>query len=426
VRILHVWRRPYPFDIRVDKISRTLAQDGHEVHILAANAGNEPTLERENGLTIHRLPALRGVPRSVSRATTYPTAWNPRWLRALLEACTRTRPEVLLVRDVQLALPCLAIRSALHIPLVLDLPEHWPAVISIWRQTEGLCLRNLFTRSVAMFTAAERIAALHADHVLVCVEEMVDRMVRIGVPRDRVHLVRNTPDLVAYPRLDSGQALRAARIRAALESRFVVAYAGELDLFRGIDVLLRAIARLRQQIPSIRLLCIGPGKPRNLDVLHELCRELDLGNNVSFTGWLDQQVMLDHLAASDVCVAPFHRCEHIDHTLSNKIFDYMSLGKPFVATEAVPICRLLSEVKCGIAVQSRDVGALEQALRSLLDPIRRERLGREGLRAVREQYNWQLTDGPTLARLFQHIAATRLATEDRSRIGTRPHLERRC
>jgi glycosyltransferase involved in cell wall biosynthesis len=403
VRILHVWRRAYPFDIRVCKINHTLAQAGHEVHLLAANGGDQPAREQTAEITIHRLPALRGMLRPLSRPSGYPTAINPRWRAALSRACAEVRPEALLVRDVQLMSPCVALRNRLGIPLVLDLPENWPAVIRIWRATEGMTLRNVLTRSPRLFARAERRSARAADHVLVCVEEMAARAARLGAPPERISLVRNTPDLDLFPRMDDGQARRAAEIRDRMQSSYVIIYAGEIDLFRGLEVLVRAVARLRRTVPDVRLYCVGPSKPASLRVIRRAVSEQRMEEAVVFTGWLDQPEMLDYIAASDVGASPLHWCEQLETTLSNKLFDYMSLGKPFVATDAGPIRRLAEECDCGLLAPSGDDAALAEALAALADTALRRRLGERGLQAVREKYHWGLSDGPAVAQVFARL-----------------------
>lgn len=59
MNILVIWKNDYPWDIRVEKISTTLALAGHDVHILARNIGQNSTEERLNNVYIHRLKPLR-------------------------------------------------------------------------------------------------------------------------------------------------------------------------------------------------------------------------------------------------------------------------------------------------------------------------------------------------------------------------------
>ena len=44
--------------------------------------------------------------------------------------------------------------------------------------------------------------------------------------------------------------------------------------------------------------------------------------------------------ASDIGVLPFHECGHMHTTLANKIFDYMALGIPFIASDVRPMRNL--------------------------------------------------------------------------------------
>jgi glycosyltransferase involved in cell wall biosynthesis len=400
VRILHVWRRPYPFDIRVQKISRTLGLAGHEVHIAATNSGSEPEAAPVEGLTVHRLPPLPGPLQQLGRLTGYPSPWNPRWMAGLRRICARVQPEALLVRDIHLMPLCARTARRLGIPIVLDLPENWPALWTVWRETEGINLQNVLTRSVRLCRRAERAAVRAADHVLVCVEEMRDRLLTLGVPEQRITLVRNTPDLDRYPRLDAAQQDRAARIRAGLGADFVIAYGGEVEPFRGLDTLLHALALLRPTVPGAKLLLVGPSKGGNKRKILAVAARLGVTDAVLFTGWLEQADLLDHVLAADVGAATFYACEQFETTLTNKLFDYMSLGKPVLATDVRPMRRILEECACGLLVPSRDGEAAAAALRRLLDPRYRQQLGENGIRAVRDKYQWAVSDGPAVARLF--------------------------
>jgi hypothetical protein len=46
-RVLYVWDGDYPWDVRTEKICRTLSDSGMEVAILARNAGNQPRIEEQ-------------------------------------------------------------------------------------------------------------------------------------------------------------------------------------------------------------------------------------------------------------------------------------------------------------------------------------------------------------------------------------------
>jgi glycosyltransferase involved in cell wall biosynthesis len=62
----------------------------------------------------------------------------------------------------------------------------------------------------------------------------------------------------------------------------VIGYVGRLDPFKGVDILIRAVAKVSERIPNIKVLLIGDGPSRKQ--LEQLVAELNLVKNVKFLG----------------------------------------------------------------------------------------------------------------------------------------------
>ena len=58
MRICKVYDADYPWDIRVEKITDSLIQHGHEVHLVCRNLKRSPGYECSEQLHIHRLPGV--------------------------------------------------------------------------------------------------------------------------------------------------------------------------------------------------------------------------------------------------------------------------------------------------------------------------------------------------------------------------------
>src|SRR5207244_1277274 len=97
MRVLKVYDGDYPWDVRVEKVTKTLLDAGHTVRLLCRNRARRPRREHLNGgLEICRLPS---VPSSLS----FPFFLNPLWVLCLIVEMLRFRPQRLLVRDLSLA-----------------------------------------------------------------------------------------------------------------------------------------------------------------------------------------------------------------------------------------------------------------------------------------------------------------------------------
>jgi glycosyltransferase involved in cell wall biosynthesis len=152
----------------------------------------------------------------------------------------------------------------------------------------------------------------------------------------------------------------------------------------------------------VKLTLVGDGTERRK--LEHLASSLELQSLVQFAGWVDFQRVWGYIADSTVCLIPHLRTEHTDTTLPNKLFDYMALGKPVVASDCRPLDRIIRETRCGSTFVSGSVADLQAALRKLLiDVEAQSTMGRNGQQAVREKYNWGV-DEKVLLKVIQSLS----------------------
>ena len=123
----------------------------------------------------------------------------------------------------------------------------------------------------------------------------------------------------------------------------VVGYAGTLktmDMEKGIQTLLEAMAALP---PRFRCLIIG-GLRQDIESYREESKKLGISDRVVFAGWMHYDSVPEHLAACDVLVAPFPKTPHYDLYMSPmKLFEYMAVGKPIVASRLHSIEEILDD-----------------------------------------------------------------------------------
>ena len=104
---------------------------------------------------------------------------------------------------------------------------------------------------------------------------------------------------------------------------------------------------------------------------------------------------------ASIGLLPFHACEHINATLANKLFEYMALGLPVVASDVPPMVRILEENRAGITFRSGDGADLANKIEMLAqDREARDLCGQAGRKASNERYNWTI-DGARLVRAVE-------------------------
>jgi glycosyltransferase involved in cell wall biosynthesis len=222
------------------------------------------------------------------------------------------------------------------------------------------------------------------NHTLVVVEESRDRLIRMGVDPRAITLVGNTP---RYRRFKKAAASFPGSLQAH-QGKFIIMYVGFVNYSRGLDVVISALGKLIGHTDQVYLTLVGSGNA--VGALKELVNRLHLEQYVSFEGWIDNRLVPEYIASSDVCIISHRKCSHWDNTIPNKLFDYMAAGKPVLASDVSPMRRIMTDTQCGLIYKDDDLDDCCAQLKRLMDPILRERLGKEGERAVVGKYNWDV------------------------------------
>ena len=160
-----------------------------------------------------------------------------------------------------------------------------------------------------------------------------------------------------------------------------VLFLGRLDEKRkGLAVLLEAYPLLRQRIPDLLLVLVGPGDPD--EVLADVGPALRAG--IVCLGRVDDEAKASALVSADVYVAP-----HIGgESFGIVLLEAMAAGTPVVASDLDAFERVLDGGRCGVTFPVGDHVALADAVGSLLDdPAKRRELAERG-RQRAAVYDW--------------------------------------
>ncbi|HEU5321072.1 MAG TPA: glycosyltransferase family 4 protein, partial [Methylomirabilota bacterium] len=359
----------------------------------------EAVREDRDGVAIHRLPPM---PLGADGALTFPAFVNPVWLAAIAGVVRRQGADVILVRDLPLALAGIAVGRLTGRPVVLDFAENYPAMLrDFWPANRRRPL-NWVARHPRVAAVVERLAVRGADHILVVVQEALERVRDLGVPAARLSVVANTP----LPERFAGLEARAREAEAASPT-FDLVYLGFLDAARGVDTAIAAMPAVVARVPDARLVVVGSGGDEAR--LRGLAAASGAGGHIRFAGWVPHEAAYEWIARSAVGLVPHRATPSWMTTIPNKLFDYMALAKPVVASDARPVRRIVETEACGLVFPSGDAEALAAQVVRLRDAALRHRLGDNGRAAVRARYNWTVDETTLLGALEATRTASRPA-----------------
>lgn len=379
MRLLKLYDGDYPWDVRVEKMLRTLVGAGHEVTLVARNLRGRPRRERVDGAEMRRLPSFGGR----AGLLTFPAFANPLWIHAARAAARECRPERVIVRDLPLAPLGVWLAARLGVPALVDMAEPYPEALRSNWQFDDLGGLDHLLRSPRAADLVERWVLRRSPRVLVVSPESAARLERLGLPPGRCTLVGNTPDL---GRMDAAPR-QAAVLPPGFEGRPILLFTGILVGDRGVEVAVAGMKRLRERRPRPALVVIGDGRARPR--FEKAVRDEGVQDDVAFLGWMEHSALPAFIARADVGLLPFHACTHIHTTLANKLFDYMAKGLPVLASDARPMVRVLEETGAGLVFRAGDPDDFARQAAALLDdPARRAACGERGRKAVVETYQW--------------------------------------
>jgi glycosyltransferase involved in cell wall biosynthesis len=167
-----------------------------------------------------------------------------------------------------------------------------------------------------------------------------------------------------------------------------VLFVGNLEPRKQVDVLLRAVARLREPMPEVRLLIVGSGESAGpLDQTPRLARlshELGLEAAVRFVGWLPNEQLRGAYAAADAFALPSS-----SEAQGIVALEAMACGLPVVASRVGGLLGTIDDEQSGFLVPAGDVEALAARLAQVLgQPALRAAVGDAARRAVETRFTW--------------------------------------
>jgi glycosyltransferase involved in cell wall biosynthesis len=185
----------------------------------------------------------------------------------------------------------------------------------------------------------------------------------------------------------------------------VVAYAGHLYPWKGVDVLVETLAK-RSDMKGL-ILGGSPGDP-DIERLRALADRLGVASRVEFAGLLPASDVPARLAQATVLVLPTTATPSARYSCPLKMFEYMAAGRTIVASDLPAVREVLTADVNAVLVPPEDSEALGSALQRVIDgPQFAERLARQAFDDV-AGYSW-VRRAERLEALFAHVKERRKA-----------------
>jgi glycosyltransferase involved in cell wall biosynthesis len=274
-------------------------------------------------------------------------------------------------------------------------------VSTIHNHKEALWVSQEWIRSLAY--RQDIVMARLTDKVICVTDGLRKRLIKDGLPRDRVKMVPSCIDINLYqPDRTDRQASRQEL--GISDEEFVVGTAGGLVKEKRLDLLLRMACEVLQAGVPARFLIVGEGYLA--DELRELAKRLKIEDKVIFAGWVpDLPYVLSAMDAFVLC--------SLTETTSVVIVEGMAMRRPIVAMQVGDLLETFTEGVSGYFVPSGDIHKMTEALIGLYgDPEKRQRMGEEGRKEALEKFSREkVVDG--VLQTYEEVLRARRARRSR-------------
>ena len=362
MRVLIVSQYFWPENFPINDLARGLRQKGHDITVLTGMP-NYPEgrfypgyrafpIRRDHyeGIKIVRVPMVpKGNGNAIRMVLYY-------WSLAI-SACLlvpnffRKRVDLVFVYQpspITVGLPALVLKAIEKTPVWIWVQDLWPETLAgtgMIRSAFLLKLTNLLVRWIYS----------KCDRVLVQSQAFVPRMLKKGVPRERIRFYPNSAQELYKPAIAEFDAPE----RNLMPQGFRVLFAGNIGRAQDIPTILAAAEKLKQE-KEIHWIILGDGPMRSW--AEERIRTRGLEKTVHLLGRYPEEAMPRFFSLADVLLVTLKKDPVFAITIPSKIQSYLACGKPIVAALDGEGARVIEESGGGVAVPAGDADGLAEVV----------------------------------------------------------------
>jgi glycosyltransferase involved in cell wall biosynthesis len=309
----------YETDNRVMRYAETLAKRGDHVEVFALQRDGLPQYEVLDGVHVYRLQRRevneKGRLTYLTRIVQFLTRASLRVSRNHL----REKYDFIHVHSVPDFLVFAAWLPRLQgVPVILDihdiLPEFYTSKFSSKPKS------GIFWFLVGI----EKFSGRFATHVIVANHIWQKRLLSRSLENGKCTVVLNSPDRAIFKKSSAAPGTK---------DRFILLYPGSVNWHQGLDLAIRAFAKIAGIVPHADFHIYGEG-PLKQDLI-TLAAQLQLENRVFFHKPIALREMAKVIETADLGIVPKRSDNFGNEAFSTKILEFMAMGVPVIVADTL-------------------------------------------------------------------------------------------
>lgn len=371
----------------VAELSKQLAANGWEVHVVTADHPGAPEHENDNGVFVHRV-----------KSQTDPTpdfiTWISRLNIGLLQYAVelhRKEPfDIVHAHDWMVCDAAWVMKKGFGLPLV-----------STMHATEAGRMKGIHTDMQRYINQIEWRLTFESWKVIVNSTHMLYELQnQFALPMDKIRVI---PNGINPENFDFEFDAKSARGQYAAEWDKIVLFVGRMVQEKGVQILLNTVPMILSQSPGTRFLLVGTGY--FLDDLKRQAEHMGIDRDVKFLGFVSDADLLRLYKIADIVVIP-----SLYEPFGIVALEGMAAKVPVVTSDAGGLTDFVEHGANGITTYAGNTHSLAWGILQLLrDPELADRIRVEAYDRVSKIYNWKVIARQT-AQLYEDVLADAAST----------------
>lgn len=258
---------------------------------------------------------------------------------------------------------------------VFEVRDLWVDFAEVLSQFNNKRLLNL-ARKLEMFLYKK------ADMIVTVTYGYKERLITLGIPADKIKVVTNgvNPILLHQEQTTNID----IKEKYELTNKFIILFAGNIGAAQGLDVLLDAALKIKNN-KDIQFVLIGDGVEKE-----RLKREADnlQLDNILILNSMPRSQLLDYYRAADVCLISLKKHPLFEITIPSKVFDCMGMNKPVLIGVDGEARTIIEDSNAGLYFKPEDSEDLVEKINILFhNPTLLANMKRDMKETVLKRYN---------------------------------------
>ncbi len=388
VKVCMVVNQIYYADTRVMSYANVLAQAGAQVDIIASRYSDRDDPNQNPNIKVYSIPIARNYRSGVGYIVNYIVST----LFFILYASVlyfKRRYHVMHIHNMPDTLILAALLPGfLGAKAILDIHDPMPNVfMSKYRQGPKSAI-------VKFFEAQEKISANLADEIITANPLFKDLLVQRGIPAQKILVVNNIPN----PQLFDREKVRGKVDK--LGDKFTLIFPGTIAPRYCLDIAIKALPKLCQEIPNICLKIIGKHTHHSKE-LAALASKLGVEEYVNFVSFVPADQIPVEIAKADVGIYTALPDPHMSIAMPIKVLEYVTMGVPVVASR-LPILEAFFDETAILFFSPGNVDEfVSHVLKLHRDSTLRRELTERATNSFLDKYSWKDEFGKYLQLIYK-------------------------